>query len=481
MDSVSMANASGQLAPGTLLQGSTYRVVGSIGKGAMGEVYEVSHARLSGRYALKLLGREATVDPEFLQRFKREAQVVSALRHPHIVQVIDFDQTGEGRPYLVMEMLEGENLAARLDQEGPLPLSRVVPIVKQIASALAAAHARGVVHRDLKPENVILVRMGGHDGDFAKLVDFGISKVMDASVRLTGVRTIIGTPHYMAPEQARSHEVDHRADQFALAAITYELLSGELAFVGEDVAAVAYQVAHCQPPRLAEPGGWISPGVDAVLATALAKSPGDRFPSISEFADALELAARGVADARVGTGGGTSRATVTRHTVSDEPGAASQPRPRPPRAIRRIARAIAALTVVSAFLGGALWTLVRGRSHPAAALSLPATSPSSPATRASLVIPSTASASSPAPAARQVPEAWFESAPSAPAKTQPPAAGAVARPASVPAALPSPSPSAAPSPAPEARTVPAARPPSSGERRRRPPAEKPQEPLYNDI
>src|SRR4051812_20487972 len=280
------------LQPGTVLQ-NTYEVVRPIGRGAMGQVYEVVHARLSGRYALKLLTNEAAADTEFLLRFRREAEIVSGLRHPHIVQVIDFDQNPDGRPYLVMELLDGEDLAARIGRDGPLPLSRVVTVIGQIASALQTAHDRGVIHRDLKPENVLLLRPASNRGDFIKLVDFGISKVKNASLRLTQERMMIGTPHYMSPEQARSVEVDERADQFALAAIAYELLSGELAFAGDNVPAVVYQVVHAQPPRLAG-GGWISPAVDDVLRKGMAKRPQDRYQTVTEFAAAFAAAANGL-------------------------------------------------------------------------------------------------------------------------------------------------------------------------------------------
>jgi eukaryotic-like serine/threonine-protein kinase len=285
------------LETGTVLR-DTYRVQGRIGRGGMGVVYEVTHARLAGRYALKLLAREATEDTEALRRFQREAEIASSLRHPNIVQVVDFDQTADGRPYLVMELLEGESLAARLKRQGRLSLGAVVEVVKQIAAGLSAAHARGIVHRDLKPENVFLVRLPGQEQELVKVVDFGISKVKSGSLRLTGERVMLGTPYYMAPEQTTPSadvEVDERADQFALASVVYELISGELAFDGRELVAVVYQVMHHHPPRLVDPAGLAGPAVDQVLLRALAKDPGARFPSISEFARALEAAARDTA------------------------------------------------------------------------------------------------------------------------------------------------------------------------------------------
>jgi serine/threonine-protein kinase len=286
-----------QLQPGTLLQ-NTYRVIRRIGQGGMGQVYEVEHARLSNRYALKLLGHEASTDPEFLQRFRREAQIVSSLRHPHIVQVVDFDESPDGRPYLVMELIEGEDLAARLEREGPLPLPAVVTIVNQVSAALQTAHDLGIVHRDLKPENVLLMRVGQSQPTptFAKLVDFGVSRVKSDVTRLTQRNTMLGTPHYMSPEQALAQEVDERGDQFALAAITYELLSGELAFAGDNIPAVVFQVAHGEPPRLEDPAGWINPEVDGVLKRALSKQASDRYTTVMEFARAFERAAVGVAE-----------------------------------------------------------------------------------------------------------------------------------------------------------------------------------------
>jgi eukaryotic-like serine/threonine-protein kinase len=409
-----------QLQPGTLLQ-NTYRVIRRIGQGGMGQVYEVEHARLSNRYALKLLGHEASADPEFLQRFRREAQIVSSLRHPHIVQVVDFDESPDGRPYLVMELIEGEELAARVEREGALPLPAVVAIVNQMAAALQTAHDLGVIHRDLKPENILLMRVGqGAQPEFAKLVDFGVSKVKSDVTRLTQKRTMLGTPHYMSPEQALAQEVDERADQFALAAITYELLSGELAFAGDTVPAVVFQVAHGEPPRLEQPGGWISPEVDRVLKRALAKQASDRFVTVTEFASAFERAANGVAE----DGLARARRPLANTTRRVRQRVVSVTRP-----IQGGRRLIAAAVVGGAALG-VLWAVTRGnRSReigmPAAASAPTAAVPPipAPAPPETAVTPTAV-----APAAAQPAAAPASTAGDRDARRSPPRRPATARP-----------------------------------------------------
>jgi serine/threonine-protein kinase len=284
------------LPPGQLLAG-TYRIERPLGKGGMGEVYEASHARLAGRYAVKLLLREIGQNEEVLRRFKQEAEVTSRLRHPNIVQVIDFAQMPDGTPFMVMEFLEGRDLALELRAVGRLPLPRVVELVDQIASGLAAAHAEGIVHRDLKPANVFLTPLRGRDRVLAKIVDFGISKVRALTSSLTRTQTVIGTPQYMSPEQARGlgREIDGRTDQFALGTMVFEMLTGQPAFRADELSAIIYQIVHEPAPTLASVGlGGLDP-VEAVIARAMAKAPQDRFPSVIDFASALEAAARGVA------------------------------------------------------------------------------------------------------------------------------------------------------------------------------------------
>jgi eukaryotic-like serine/threonine-protein kinase len=266
----------------------TYRVVRLIGRGGMGVVYEVTHARLHGRYALKLMNPEFAADQAALSRFRREAQVTSSLRHPNIVQVIDFDQTEDGRSFLAMEFLDGPTMADHLDAHGPLPLPSAIAIIRQIADALEAAHKAGVVHRDLKPENVVLVPQD--EGRFlVKLLDFGLSKMRAGSLKITGSTALLGTPTYMTPEQALGEvdKVDARTDQYSLGTLAWETLVGKPPFRGDSIHAVLYQIIHQPPPATKT----LSPGVERVLRRALAKERDERFPSVSAFAEALVRAA----------------------------------------------------------------------------------------------------------------------------------------------------------------------------------------------
>jgi serine/threonine-protein kinase len=258
----------------------------------MSAVYEAVQLRLHKRVAVKVMARELALNEEALARFHREAEITSHLRHPHLVTVMDFGTAPTGQPYLVMEYLEGTDLADRIRQLGRLTLETAVHITKQFASGLAAAHDQGVVHRDLKPENVFLVALPG-EPDFVKILDFGISKVRAARTQLTNASTIIGTPDYMSPEQATGmlDEIDHRTDQWALACIVWEMLSGRPPFAGDDVSAVFYQVIHLDPQPLGKRAPQLPPAVEAVLRRALSKSMTDRYPSMRGFAHALEIAA----------------------------------------------------------------------------------------------------------------------------------------------------------------------------------------------
>jgi len=276
---------------GTIL-GDAYRILRLIGEGAMGGIYEARQLRLDKRVAIKVLARELAVNGEALLRFHREAEISSQLGHPHIITVFDYGTTDSGQPYLVMEFLEGEDLASRLQRVNTLSLAAAVRITKQVASALSETHAKGIVHRDLKPANLFLSRIQG--GDFAKVLDFGISKVRAASTSLTNASTLMGTPMYMAPEQAKGElELDHWTDQWALACITYEMLAGRPPFVGDDTAALLYQVVHEDPQPLSKIVANLPAEVDQVIRRALTKDPDARYPHVTAFARALEAAASG--------------------------------------------------------------------------------------------------------------------------------------------------------------------------------------------
>ncbi|HVY40898.1 MAG TPA: serine/threonine-protein kinase, partial [Polyangia bacterium] len=279
---------------GGVLLADTYLLGRPISRGGMGEVFEATHARLPGRYAVKILLPELIGHREAFARFCREAEVMSELRHPNVVQIFDFNTTPDGRPYFVMEFLEGRDLETRLNDAGPLPLPFAVRVVDAVASALAAAHAHGIVHRDLKPANIFLVTVDGQPDELIKVLDFGISKVRAAGTLLSTPSDVLGTPPYMSPEQARgaTHLIDGRTDQFALGAITYRMLTGHDPFTGNDIASLLYQVVHQAPPPLARhvPASWDTRALQAVLDKAMAKDPSQRWTGMLEMARAFEAA-----------------------------------------------------------------------------------------------------------------------------------------------------------------------------------------------
>ncbi|HYO59210.1 serine/threonine-protein kinase [Archangium sp.] len=280
--------AASDIRVGAILR-DTYELTSLLGKGGMGTVFLARHRRLPGRQvAVKVLQNSASLNPELYARFRREAEIASQLGHPNIVEVLDFDTSQDGTPFLVMEYLRGESLEQRLSR-GPLPVDEALSIIRQICSALQAAHRAGVVHRDLKPANVFLVPTdsGGVVGERVKLLDFGISKMLDSQTLQTQDAVLIGTPQYMAPEQAlgKNSEVDARTDIFALGCIVYEMLSGRPPFAGDggSIVQVVFRIVHAQPEPLAS----LCPDVPArVLSTverALAKSPPDRYLDVASF------------------------------------------------------------------------------------------------------------------------------------------------------------------------------------------------------
>ena len=278
--------------------GETYRIDRLLARGGCGDVYVATHLRLGSEVAVKVLLPSLAGNVQALARLQREADIMSTVRHPHIVQILDFDVTEQGIPFLVMELLEGWPLTGSSVSGPPFEARAAVHIVGQIAHALAAAHAHGIVHLDLKPDNVVLVRTDGR-GDFVKVIDFGISQAIWRE-RLATDPLIAGTPEYMAPEQAAgmTQEIDHRADQFSLACLSYRILTGHQPFSGDDPFAILHQVINetPQPPSKRVP--WLGEGVDAVIQRGMAKRPTERYPDVMGFADALRAAVELIAPDR---------------------------------------------------------------------------------------------------------------------------------------------------------------------------------------
>lgn len=267
----------------------TYKITCQIGAGGMGSIFEAEHVRMGRKFALKLLDPAFAENEEVFQRFKREAEIAGQLGHPNIVDVVDFDRTEEGVPYIVMERLEGEDLADWIGSKGAFTFQTAYPVICEIVDALEAAHAAGIVHRDMKPQNIFLCKHGRRT-DYVKLLDFGISKMKQSGSIVTRTNAVMGTPYYMSPEQAegKNKEIDTRTDIFALGAIIYEMLCGKLAFYAPSVPTAMFKVCYEEP----EPIGNLVPnlpeGLSAVLDKALAKDKNERYASARALGDDIE-------------------------------------------------------------------------------------------------------------------------------------------------------------------------------------------------
>jgi eukaryotic-like serine/threonine-protein kinase len=276
------ASSSAQLRAGTRL--GPYEVVAPLGAGGMGQVYRGRDTRLDRSVAIKVLPPHLAEDTELRRRFEREARVISSLSHPHICTLFDIGQH-EGVEFLVMELLEGETLAERL-QRGPMPAEQVLKIAIEIADALEKAHKQGsgIVHRDLKPANIMLTKSG------AKLLDFGLAKYTVSAAQeavmstlamsdsnITGKGEIVGTFQYMAPEQLEGKEADARTDIFALGAVLYEMVTGRTAFEGKTRASLIANVMNSEPAPISTLQPLSPPALDRVIRTCLAKDPDERW------------------------------------------------------------------------------------------------------------------------------------------------------------------------------------------------------------
>src|SRR5215510_7686321 len=304
------------LSPGSHL--GPYEIQSPIGAGGMGEVYKAKDTRLDRVVAVKVLPAHVASDLDLKQRFEREAKTLAALSHPHICPVFDVGQQ-DGVDFLVMEYLEGQTLAGRLEK-GALPLDQALQYAVQIADALDKAHRRGIVHRDLKPGNIFLVRRGGPSGPpDAKLLDFGLAKMQPAGAvagmsvagtmtsPLTAQGTILGTLHYMAPEQVEGKDADARSDIFSLGAIVYEMVTGKRAFEGKSAASVMASILEPDPPAMSSLQPLTPRSVDRIVATCFAKDPDDRWQTARDLLRQLKWIAEAGAQAIGGARAGAAR------------------------------------------------------------------------------------------------------------------------------------------------------------------------------
>ena len=275
--------------PGAIID-DKYRVEGVIGRGGVGLVVVATHVAMSQRVAIKMIRDDVPMQRELLDRFHREARAAAMIKSEHVARVLDVGRLPTGRPYIVMEYLEGEDLE-KIVTRGALPFTIAIDLCLQACEALAEAHRAGIIHRDLKPANLFVTRRA--DGSpIVKVLDFGISKIQpltaDRAGRSVETTSIMGSPGYMAPEQMKStRDVDARADVWSLGAVLYEMVVGRPAFGGENMIEILNAIATCNPP----PPSQIQPGVpadfDQVIARCLTQEPEHRFESIAHLAVAL--------------------------------------------------------------------------------------------------------------------------------------------------------------------------------------------------
>jgi tRNA A-37 threonylcarbamoyl transferase component Bud32 len=280
--------ASGERFVGTVLHG-TYRIEAQLGAGGMGMVFRARHLRTGRLYAIKTLLPDARFLPDARARFEREATAASAIGHPNIIGVHDFNETPDGTHYIVMDLLEGETLEQRLSRVGSLSWPDAQRVILEVGAGLAAAHERGLLHRDVKPANVFLARAG--EVERAVLVDFGLVKPIEEApvARITATGAAVGTPLYMSPEQARGEPIDARSDLYALGAVLFEMVTGAPPFLDRTLANVyARLLKEDAPPASSVADRAIPKELDAALARVLAKSRDARFSTVRELLGVLQ-------------------------------------------------------------------------------------------------------------------------------------------------------------------------------------------------
>lgn len=379
-----MSTTGTALAPGVIIA-DTYQVERLLGRGGMGEVWAAKHLRLPGRMvAIKVLHTlGGLLGAEALSRFRREAEIAARLAHPNIVPVLDFNTLPTGQPYLVMELLQGESLANRL-LRGPLSVAEVIGLIRQVGSALRAAHAQGVVHRDLKPDNLFLTRT--EMGDQVKLLDFGISKLADSQTVQTTESVLLGTPLYMSPEQAvgNNRDVSAKSDIFSLASICYEALTGRPAFEADNVAKVVFRIAYEPHQPIIEVRPDTPPSLAQAIERALVKKREERTATIETF---VAEASGGALSSLETPSTSTSGVLPEGMRVSDSIAMAATrapsnlkatpaPAPVPTAAVSGARRTLVAMLIVALLaVGAGVGVLLRQRAHGVAATGVDAGPP----------------------------------------------------------------------------------------------------------
>jgi serine/threonine protein kinase len=299
-DGSTLRSAAGEDIIGSVIA-DRYHVIRKLGEGGMGQVYLAEHVKMGRMSAIKVMTQALANDIDAVGRFNREAANASKMSHPNIAAIYDFGETPDGLIYLAMEFVEGESLTKLCEALGALPAPRAADIARQVASALEAAHERGIVHRDLKPDNIMISR--GRDGaDLVKVVDFGIAKAAEgAGQKVTRTGLVVGTPEYMSPEQLTGDTLDGRSDLYALALVTFNMLTGMLPFTGQTTQEALLKRLTDRPLSLAEARSdlvW-PPALQAVLDRALSRLASDRYQHASEFGDAIVAAVRGMSTSEV--------------------------------------------------------------------------------------------------------------------------------------------------------------------------------------
>ena len=295
-DSVPPASFSSRLAVAGAILAGKYRLDAPIGYGGMGSVWRATHLGLGEPVAIKLVSAEFVRSREGLRRFDTEAKAAAKIGGRHVPHVFDNGVLEDGTPYLVMDLLRGQTLFARIRQDGSIALPETVAILEQCARALTRAHSLGIVHRDIKPDNIFLAEsVDEDDGYVVKVLDFGIAKLTDAgdaSVSTTRTGAILGTPTFMSPEQARgSRAIDSRADLYSLGLVAFTMLTGNLAFTGESIGDLLIQICVQPLPSLRATAPWLPPAMEEWFQKACARDPDARFATARAFVDALRVAA----------------------------------------------------------------------------------------------------------------------------------------------------------------------------------------------